>query len=231
MRKLIPWLILPWLRIATATIDAGAAIQLSQANETAVNIAGNANEIGGSDVDIDGRQVSRKLTVTPTYTSFLTAVETITAPPQTITAFYDGSGESASIRSTTSTAASVMTPTGTCSMPPTVTAPCIISSDGECVKDYYDALQSCYKDGTFSTLKNIAQYVIECQNEFRDSGSYNGFKDCSQNSLESQLNETGAIRPRSLLPDGTVLMVGGDANQPLHQPGIAMMDGGSLAHH
>ncbi|KAK6503383.1 hypothetical protein TWF481_008403 [Arthrobotrys musiformis] len=219
MRKEIPWLLLPLLRIADAAIlDAAAVVQLSQANETATNISG--DEMPGA--EIIRRQDSGNGLETPTYTSYVTIMETVTAPPQTITSFYSGPGLAglvASISATTSTAASSMTPTGTCSMPPTVTAPCVISSNGECVRDYYDALQSCYKDGTFSTLKNIAQYV-----ELGDNGSYDGFRDCSQNSLQDQLNNTGTLSRRSLLSDGSVVILENSKDQPLNSQGVAMMD-------
>ncbi|KAK6351437.1 hypothetical protein TWF718_004597 [Orbilia javanica] len=230
MRKRVPWLILLWIELAGAAIlDAGAVVQLSQANETAAN----AGEDGISGVEIDKRQVSEKPLGTPTYTSYIMARETITAPPVTITSFYTGpNGEEGSpspARSAGSTAASILTPTGTCSLPPTVTAPCIIGSNGKCVKDYYNALQSCYKDGTFSTLKNIAQYVIECQSELGDSGSYNGFRDCSQNSLENQLNGTGVIERRSLVSGGSpVAFMGDNGGQLLGSRGFAMMDEGSF---
>ncbi|KAK6520842.1 hypothetical protein TWF506_001085 [Arthrobotrys conoides] len=218
MRKQFPWLTLLWLRFShAADLDAGAAITLTQANETAIKIA----QDGTAGIDIDDRQVAQKILTTSTYTSYLITMETVTTPT-TITSFYSGLGETGSpstVRST-STAASSMAPTGTCSMPPTVTAPCIISSNGECVKDYYNALQSCYKDGTFSTLKNIAQHVIECQNELGDNGSYNGFKDCSHNSLKTQLNITGTINRRSLTPDGSVMMMRDGVGQPLDSYGI-----------
>ncbi|KAF3110893.1 hypothetical protein TWF706_000362 [Orbilia oligospora] len=207
------------LKTHAANLNAGAVIELHQANETATTIA--RDETVG--IDTDGRQAAEKALSTLTYTSYLTVMETVTASPTTITSFYSGPGEAGSSLavSSTSTAASIMTPTGTCSMPPTVTAPCIISSNGKCVKDYYNALQSCYKDGTFSTLKSIAQYVIECQNELGDNGSYDGFKDCSQNSLQTQLNTTGTASRRSLMPDGSVMIMG-DSQR------IAMMDEDSL---
>ncbi|KAK6361327.1 hypothetical protein TWF730_005062 [Orbilia blumenaviensis] len=233
MRQRIPWFVLLWLRPAiAATLDAAAGIHINQANETAINSL--ENEIAS--VEIDAREVSGKLSVTPTYTSYLTTVETITAPSETITSFYSGpdGGTSAGARSspTTSTAASSMTPTanygvaiylGTCSMPPTVTAPCIISDDGKCVKEYYSALQSCYKDGTFSTLRNIARYVIECQNELGDNGSYNGFKDCSKSILQTELNRTGTISRRNLVESESLLTVDDAGPQR-----IGMMDQSSI---
>ncbi|KAF3936823.1 hypothetical protein ABW19_dt0204369 [Dactylella cylindrospora] len=80
-------------------------LKVRYANETGIEFNGSPGEI---------RELSGRLPSAPVYTAYSTTVQVVTAPPATITAFFDGSGPNATIRSySISTAATSIAPTGT----------------------------------------------------------------------------------------------------------------------
>ncbi|KAF3902559.1 hypothetical protein ABW21_db0206513 [Orbilia brochopaga] len=220
--QLPPWLMLPFVLgafVRSATADApGAAIKLSQANETS-----RAEEL--SNAPLERRQASDESLSGPTYTSIITTIEVFTAPTVTITSFFDGlpvSGRAI----TASTAATSPTPTD-------ATGSCALDSNGLCVRDYYDAMKICYSAGTLSSARNVAQHFIDCQNELGANGSYESFWSCSLEHAQRQISSSSAaaegIQKRSTLRmDGAVVVTDDELTDALDSAGIMLMDESEL---
>ncbi|KAJ6261039.1 hypothetical protein Dda_3704 [Drechslerella dactyloides] len=209
------WLLFPSLvSIVVEAAEAGAAIKLNQANETSA-----VEDLSEVAVEALG-----DVSAVPTYISYITTVEVVTAPTVTITSFVNGPSIDIPAR-TASTAATSPMPTGMCNVPREGAAPCILSSNGTCIREYYDALRNCYKAGTFPTAKNLAQYFIDCQGELGDSGSFDSFRSCSLMHAKQQQGGPGALQKRSTLRlNGAVVITDDEFSDALDSAGIIMMD-------
>ncbi|EPS36391.1 hypothetical protein H072_10101 [Dactylellina haptotyla CBS 200.50] len=210
-RRQARYMVLSWLLFYTsrclANIDAAAEIKIIQANET--GLLGDFNT-GDENPHFEERLLSSGLG----FTSFLTVLDIVTTPTETITAFNGGNDQLDARITSGTTAATSPTPTGSCSLPPEVDTLCIVNRNGPCLRAAYKALQGCYQTGTFTTATNVAQYFIECKDQLGPSGCYNGFRDCLLKSLENQLNSTSTkgLSRRSLTKLGG-MMVANDHQQ------------------